>query len=97
MPPSRSFHGSKPVLDADSVPIGHVAGAERDPDTQDTVSFLLQIDPVRTDDEDEPEACWLPVDKVRGIRRDGIHLTERLSTILPREDGRRGAHHSARR
>jgi hypothetical protein len=93
-----SFLGSKPVVDADRETIGRVAGAERDPDTDDTVSLLVQIDPVQTDDDgDDASFCWLPVDAVDGIRRDGIRLNERLATLLPRGDGRRGAHHSDRR
>lgn len=88
--------GSEPVFDAGETPIGRVAGAERAPGTRDTACFLVQLDPRQADDGTDG-FCWLGYDTVRRIRRDGIHLTDRLSAILPREDGRRGAHPSARR
>lgn len=90
-----SFLCSKTVFDADRATIGRVAGAERHPDTRDTMSLLVQLEPEAAV-ETGSTCCWLPVDRVQGIRRNGIHLTERLSAIL-REAGRRGAHPSARR
>lgn len=92
LPSSSSFHASKPVLGPDSTTIGRVAGAERDPDTRDTVSLLVQLDPERAPDA-ATQFCWLPVARVQGIRRDRIQLNERLSAIL-REAGRLGAHPS---
>lgn len=77
-----SFLASKPVLDPDANAVGRIAGAERDPDTRDTRSFLVELDPAQLDEGAEP-FCWLPVDRVQGIRRDGVQLTDRLSAILP--------------
>jgi hypothetical protein len=93
---TRRFLGSKPVVDADDRTIGRIAGAERDPDTRDTVSFLVQLDPEQAP-ATSARFCWLSLDEVQGIRRDSVQLTERLATILPREVGRTGAHPSARR
>lgn len=79
---SHSIFEKKPVLDWNSVPVGHVTGARRDPKTRDTRQLVLTLSPEAQRELGTSDVTLeLPASMIFGMRRDAVTLDRPLSEL----------------